>query len=337
MRSIFVVLFALLIINIGTIIRAAAEDEVNTIRGTHDEIGNKSIAVDPPDKKNTLPPDNLSEEDTNQLNRIEEIIDKEDRVEQNQKEVISEDINKNISDRMERLTIKPASPTDENPSNNVYLYTVIVLLLLVNLVSLLIILWLFRWRRRLPDGQLSLVPEYLMQENDLLKEETGRLSEMSAETAKVTNLVHREVREVFSVIASEMDKKDKEMVRLRNGAEKISYIRDMRELVRILRMVERDIVEDKNSDLYVDSLEAMKDYLIDALRFFGLIEFSPKVGEDYRERSDLAEKPKFYHTNDPANNYKICRVVNVGYCYQTGGETLIIEPAVVSIYRFEKK
>ena len=209
-----------------------------------------------------------------------------------------------------------------------------ITLALTTLVSVAVTAWLFRWRRKLPDGQITMVPEAFIKLAEQLVQANVEQIKSASQSAAEVRSNFSEIRSGFSVFSSAAASKDAEIERLRKGSDRQAYLQFVRRFVRVLRMTDADIFEDRTAGRDTSALESLRGYLLEALRDWGVETFSPPIGEDYRDRTDVSEVPRTTNTPEPQSDWRISRVVHEGFRLQTGHEPVIVEPAVVEIFRY---
>lgn len=209
-----------------------------------------------------------------------------------------------------------------------------IMLALTTLVSVALTAWLFRWRRKLPDGQITMVPEaFIKLAEQLVQANVEQMRSASQSVADISSSFS-EIQNGFSVFSSAAASKDAEIDRLRKGSDRQAYLQFVRRFVRVLRMTDADISEDRAAGRDTSALESLRGYLLEALRDCGVETFSPPKGEDYRDRTDVSEGARTVNTSEPQSDWRIARVVHQGFHLQTGHAPVVVEPAVVEIFRY---
>jgi hypothetical protein len=211
---------------------------------------------------------------------------------------------------------------------------VTISLAITSLISVTITAWLFRWRRKLPDGQITMVPEEFIKLAEQLVHANVQQMRSASESSAQVSSYFSEIRSGFSVFSSAAASKDAEIDRLRKGGDRQAYLQFVRRFVRVLRMTDADISEDRAAGHDTSALESLRGYLLEALRDCGVETFSPPMGEDYRDRTDVSEGARTVSTSEPQSDWRIARVVHQGFHLQTGHAPVVVEPAVVEIFRY---
>lgn len=196
--------------------------------------------------------------------------------------------------------------------------------------------YLLIWRRSLPDGQVSLLPEQVIDTMQQLAVSNMKHSKAAAAYQKEALSQFSDIQKGFDVLTALVAEKDKHIARLQNGGDKSVYVQFLKRFVRVLNLVDSDILEDQNNGKDVTALRSLRGYLADALLDAGLEEFSPSNGSDYRSSSGVADKPDVIETADPGQDWNISATIRPGFRIKTAEQPLVIESARVQIYRFKR-
>lgn len=239
---------------------------------------------------------------------------------------------------IDRLSSTKVHETSISSSSRSLFWPIITLFALgVAAISSALAVWLFRWRNHLPDSQISIVPEAVMQTVANLNKNNLNQLKQAREARELSGKRYSEIQEAFGIFGATVQEKDEEIRRLRQGAEKQSIIRDLRRFVKVLRFIERDIAEDRVSGIDTKSLESIRDHLRDALLDSGLDTFQPEQGQDYRKLKNVADSPAIIETGDLAMDWTVAKTVLEGFQLPTEHAPIIVEKAKVAIYKFTEK
>jgi len=211
---------------------------------------------------------------------------------------------------------------------------IIAILATATLTSVALTVWLFRWRRRLPDGQVAVVPESLIELLEQLGHANVDQVNHARKSSADTLAQYAEIRNAFAVFSAAAANKDAEIARLQKGADKQSYLQFVRRFVRVLRTTESDIAEDGELGRDTSALQSLRNHLNEALQDCGLEAFAPKAGEDYRDRVDVTDNPRTVRTSEPQQDWKISKTIHSGFRLQSNDIPLVVERAVVEIFRY---
>ena len=99
---------------------------------------------------------------------------------------------------------------------------------------------------------------------------------------------------------------------------------------RSLREMEGEFSGDEHKKNYRYLVRLMQD----ALEECGVEQFIPEVGSDYRDAGpQIADDPTVIETEDADKDFKIADIQSAGYVLVGEGETEVVIPSRVSIYR----
>ena len=212
---------------------------------------------------------------------------------------------------------------------------------LISLLSVLLALgstglaiYLFRWRRRMPDGQVSVVPESILSDVDeLVKYNQMQIATSDKQLAEMAAVID-EVQQSFAVFTEVAAGKDAQIKRLQEGGDKQVYLQFVRRFIRVTRLAESDIAEDQAAGKDVSALQSIFGYLQDALADTGAERVSPEIGADYHGQAHVANNPKTQPTDDPKLDGHITAILHPGYFCRTAEGVVEIEPAIVEIFEY---
>jgi len=196
--------------------------------------------------------------------------------------------------------------------------------------------YLLIWRRKLPDGQVSVLPEVVVQAMEKLVRHNLQSIKIAEADRTDAQEQLKQVQSSFDIFSELAAKKDAQIDRLQQGGDKQVYRQFLKRFVRVLNMVDDDISEDRAARKDTKAIENLRNYLWDALTDVGLEEYSPPLRRDYRTGVGVADRPKAIPTNDPELDWTISSVSRCGYVMNTGQDPLIVAPASVEIFRYQK-
>ena len=204
------------------------------------------------------------------------------------------------------------------------------------IASLSLSAYLMFWRRKLPDGQVSVLPESVLQAMEkLVRHNLQSVKVAEADRADAQEQL-KQVQNSFRIFSELAAQKDAQIDRLQQGGDKQVYRQFLKRFVRVLNMVDDDISEDQAVGKDTQAIESLRNSLFEALEDSGLEEYSPPLGGDYRTAVGVADRPKVISTDDLALDWTISSVPRCGYVMNTGQDPLIVAPASVEIFRYQK-
>jgi len=213
-------------------------------------------------------------------------------------------------------------------------------LILITVISLIISFWNYHIRSvYLKDGP-ALVPErwgqILSELIDVWKlqhsQSQSSLSRVQTNTEQQAERSNH-LLESFLTLQKALSDRDEEISRLKKGYDSKIFKRFLMRFVRVdrsLREMEVEFSEDNHQKNYKYLVRLMQD----ALEECGVEQFAPEIGSDYRDAGpQIADDPTVIETDDAEKDFKIADVVSVGYVLIGEGETEVVVPSKVSIFR----
>lgn len=184
-----------------------------------------------------------------------------------------------------------------------------------------------------PDGQQSILPEEVIKLTEHSAEMNKRQLLEARDHSNELREIMGEVRQAFGVFSQEASKKNEEIDRLKSGSDKLATIQMARRFIRVARFAKSDIREDAAAGRDTSALESILLHLNEALADAGFESFEVERGSDYRETRSAAKGPEVAITDDASLDWQVADTVDEGYQIQTANGPLVVEPAIVRIYR----
>lgn len=241
------------------------------------------------------------------------------------------------TDGPQGLNVDSSRNPSSGPNPNVALVLLALTAMLAAIGSISLSGYLFLWRRRLPDGQISLLPERVISLVQQLAEANMRYTKAAVGQQEQSLQNFEEVQKSFEIFGALIAEKDKQIERLRQGSDKQVYLQFLKRFIRVVNFLDSDILEDQSLGKDTKSLRGLRGYLVDALLDTGLEEFAPPTGADYRSTPGVADKPDVIEVQDLSQDWKISATVRPGFQILTADLPMIIEPARVQIYRYKAR
>lgn len=240
----------------------------------------------------------------------------------------------------EAKTAVTSSPSKEGHS---VLYALLIVLTVALAVSVFLIFHLLNWRMRLPGGQISVVPEKLM---DSLAEQSNAFGHNSqyvgeyikriSEDRKKTDAGLLELQKAFTIFQESLDKKDKEIDRYKKGYDSALYEKFLRKFVKfyIELKKEADAPEnEKSAALLNDMLEQLEDALLECnveLKVPALLD----AADEHKEI--ISGHKKTQTTNQPELHGKIAEVLMPAFMLKTQAGDEVLREASIAVYIYEE-
>lgn len=213
-------------------------------------------------------------------------------------------------------------------------------LICITIISLIISFWNYHIRSvYLKDGP-ALVPErwgrilselidvWKLQHNQS-QSSLSRIQKYSEEQTKRSN----DLLESFLTLQDALTLRDEEISRLKKGYDSKIFKRFLMRFVRVdrsLKKIELEFTGNEHEKNYKYLVRLMRD----ALEECGVEQFIPEVGTDYRDAGpQIADDPVVIETEDADKDFKIADIESAGYVLVGEGETEVVIPSRVSIYR----
>jgi len=242
--------------------------------------------------------------------------------------------------------VRPPSYTDDSRTGDGSSSDTAVIVLLAAIVTALILsalmnIFLFRWRREVGNNQTSVVPTVLLETLDGQSQNLVKLSKwMSDYTQKVgkqgteTQKKIADLMEAFLVLQAALDEKEKEIQRLKRGYDAEIFRRFLTRFIRVDNALADEIeAAASGNDLDVRTLGGVRDLLQDALDECGVSEFSPDIGESVRDAFGIADNYKTIVAETPDQEFTIAEIIEPGFKIRTPeGSDECIKQAKVAVY-----
>jgi len=238
----------------------------------------------------------------------------------------------NLSYVLETETESSAQPTTH--------WVLVFGLICITVISLVISFWNYHIRSvYLKDGP-ALVPErwgqILSELIDVWKlqhtQSQSSLARVQKDTEEQTKKSN-DLLESFLTLQDALTLRDEEISRLKKGYDSKIFKRFLMRFVRVdrsLREMEHEFAGDEHKKNYRYLVRLMQD----ALEECGVEQFIPEVGSDYRDAGpQIADDPTVIETEDADKDFKIADIQSAGYVLVGEGETEVVIPSRVSIYR----
>ena len=228
--------------------------------------------------------------------------------------------------------------------SDVFVLTALLAMAIATSIAVGSAYYLYRWRRILSsEGQVLAIPEELIARLAIIGDELRALrlaiSTTDAGQKKQRSQIHQAIENTNQVIAQlfeasatmqrALDQRDSEIKRLTEGYDAELLRRFIGRFIRV-----KGAITDAKTSVAIDmkTLNQIDRLLEDALDECGVEEFSPKINDDFRVASGVADNPKVIETADASKNFKIVDVLEPGYRFRNSAGSEIILPARVSIY-----
>ena len=216
-------------------------------------------------------------------------------------------------------------------------------MIMVSAISLAIAFWAHHARSIYLKNGPALVPErwglVLTKLTDSFElqhlEAKTSLATMQSSTELVAEKSN-ELLQSFLTLQEALSARDDEIARLKKGHDAKVFKRFLNRFIRVDRSLSE--METEFADpAHQKNYRYLKRIMQDALEECGVEEYWPDTGVDYRDAGpEIAEDPAIIETEDPAQDFMIAEVLTKGYVIDGEGDSEVIVPARVSIFRINK-
>ena len=209
------------------------------------------------------------------------------------------------------------------------------------ILSAMMNIFLFRWRREVGNNQTSVVPTVLLETLDgqrkKLEKLSGWISDYTQEVGKRGTATQKQIAELmdaFLDLQTALDEKEKEINRLKQGYDAKIFRKFLMRFIRVDNALAEEIdAAASGNNVDAQALGGVRDLLQDALDECGVSEFSPTIGESVREAFGIAPNPKTIAAETPEQELTIAEVIEPGFMIRTPeGSDDCIKPAKVAVY-----
>ena len=220
--------------------------------------------------------------------------------------------------------------------------TLLTLSTTLNILMILGFIYAMRWRKAVGDNTLSIVPNELINliannksKMEILLNEFKNIKKENTEPIKNTE-------KYLNILSESVAEKDKDINRLKEGYDTKIFKNFLNRFLRVYQIVEDDLrsYEENNknniNNKVINLLSELKVDLTEAFLDCGLKEFSPKVGDSYRDAVGVQENPILVDTEKEKEDMKISEIKSKGFKTTGNEREEIIKPSIVSVYRYKK-
>lgn len=209
--------------------------------------------------------------------------------------------------------------------------------------SILLTIYLLKWRLNIPNGQVSIVPDELLKElgnqKDSLIKNTKTLKnyvESSDYYQKSTQQQLAELQKAFSIFQGSLDSKDQEIDRHKKGYDFHVYKNFVNKFIKFYIDLKKEADAPENehaSELLNDMLALFED----ALDECNVEIITPDMNKNIEEQASIiSANKKSQLTNDPKIVGKIAKIIHPAFGLRTSSGIDMLREASVSVYSIEQ-
>ena len=246
------------------------------------------------------------------------------------------DINPEADNQIEPTETSPALQKIGKLEILTILEIIIIISLIANVLAILMIMYLFRWRKVITQNDNALMPQQWVENF------ASRIKKMTKYLQQVVDLSshnHKKLSEISEIIATfqkALDEKDTEIKRYKSGYDAHIYERYLSKFILITRRLQ-EILE--NQEIDKSDINSIHIRLEDALEDCGVMVKDIEIGSDYREQGAfIADNPELIVAKTEKDVGKIVTVKRPAYIIRTPeGEERVVIPAQASVYSNKKE
>jgi hypothetical protein len=200
------------------------------------------------------------------------------------------------------------------------------------IISIYVNIFLLRWRKAVSGSDVSIVPSELLAilegQKVALNKNTGQqtdlINRLSSDLGKIFQHLQRDIStgvsasrellDAFSGLQAELDSKDKEIRRLRNGYDAEIFKRFVVRFLRVEKVIGEELEDASEGNEELKSiLGQLRILMSDAFMDCGLERFDLEVGANIREVEGVDENYKTVTTEQPDQVLTIAETIESGW------------------------
>lgn len=168
--------------------------------------------------------------------------------------------------------------------------------------------------------------------NDALQKIVSQLSDSNQESTSLRGIVGTALKEIsasvqknnekLQVFHSEIEQKNAELKRYRDGYDTYVVSKFLRQIISIRTLFVEELEDNSANDDVSRIISDVLEMVDDSLESVGIEAFSPKVGEDYSESYGVDDSYKRIDTDDKELHGTIASVQSEGLCVKSTANTL---------------
>lgn len=236
----------------------------------------------------------------------------------------------------------PDVPKTSNEGHG-FLYVIFAFLTIALVASIFLIIHLLKWRYRVSDTQVSVVPNELLK---ILEDQVGGFNQNAhyiseyikrvVQDREKTDVGILELQKAFAIFQDSLNKKDKEIERYKDGYDSAIYKKFLGKFTKFYIQLKKEADAPENTqsaDILKDMLEQLEDALLEcnvALKTPALMQSA----DEYREI--ISGNKKIQVTNKPELHGKIAEVLMPAFVLRTQAGEEVLREANVAVYVYEE-
>ncbi len=233
-------------------------------------------------------------------------------------------------------SIKTSQKEEKDGSSATGVIILIAFLVISNVLMLLALLMILKWRRTVSDGMEAIVPNNLMDSLNKFSGNQISLAKWLESNISKINLDLAKQSEVVSILKKELAIKEDELSKFKQ----LNLTRDSEILVskvvklhsnlsRLSSQIDSGLITQNGAIIF------LKDELADVFEELGISQISPTIGLPVKDLPSEGFTIKAtVLVSDQSMHLTVADLVESGYIFTSNGHTKVIRPAIITVNKF---
>ncbi|MBK67613.1 MAG: hypothetical protein CMP22_05745 [Rickettsiales bacterium] len=232
-----------------------------------------------------------------------------------------------------------------NSNSSNLLYVLLIFLTVALFASIYVVIYLLKWRYRISEAQVSIVPQELLKMLEVQIDGFNQYSSYVSEYAKrishdreKTNLDIQELQKSFVVFQDSLNQKDQEIERYKKGYDSAVYKKFLGKFIKFYIALKKEAeAEAKENNQSLESFSYLLEILEDAFLECNVEIKYPSINASTSDYKDLiGGAKKFISTNQQELHEKIAEVLLPAFILKTQAKEEVLREANVAVYIYEE-
>jgi molecular chaperone GrpE (heat shock protein) len=233
-------------------------------------------------------------------------------------------------------SIKTSQKEEKDGSSATGVIILIAFLVILNVLMLLALLMILKWRRTVSDGMEAIVPNNLMDSLNKFSGNQISLAKWLESNISKINLDLAKQSEVVSILKKELAIKEDELSKFKQ----LNLTRDSEILVskvvklhsnlsKLSSQIDSGLITQNGAIIF------LKDELADVFEELGISQISPAIGLPVKDLpSEGFTIKSTVPVSDQNMHLTVANLVESGYIFTSNGHTKVIRPAIITVNKF---
>jgi hypothetical protein len=233
-------------------------------------------------------------------------------------------------------SIKTSQKEEKDGSSATGVIILIAFLVISNVLMLLALLMILKWRRTVSDGMEAIVPNNLMDSLNKFSGNQISLAKWLESNISKINLDLAKQSEVVSILKKELAIKEDELSKFKQ----LNLTRDSEILVskvvklhsnlsKLSSQIDSGLITQNGAIIF------LKDELADVFEELGISQISPTIGLPVKDLpSEGFTIKSTVPVSDQNMHLTVANLVESGYIFTSNGHTKVIRPAIITVNKF---